>query len=62
MANSENVNYNILTTTAAAPAAGAREAKYGVNLTYNPFTNKLATGNLDLTGELDVTGNATFHN
>jgi len=62
MTDSENVAYNILTTTAASPATGAREAKYGVNITYNPSTNKLSTGNLKLTGELDVTGDAYLHN
>ena len=32
------------------------------NLRYNPSLNKLSTGNMQLTGEIDVTGNATFHN
>lgn len=32
------------------------------NLIYNPSTNKLSTGNLDLTGALNIVGNAYLHN
>ncbi len=59
---SENVEYNILTTTEASPNTGARETKYGVNITYNPSLNRLSTGNINLTGELNVTGNTYLHN
>lgn len=57
-----NVDYKILTTTSASPISGsATEAGYGVNLTYNPSTNTLKTGNASLTGTLNVTGQATFN-
>ena len=53
----DNVDYKILTTTSASPISGsATEAGYGVNLTYNPSTNTLKTGNASLTGTLNVTG------
>lgn len=59
---SDNVDYKILTTTSASPISGsATEAGYGVNLTYNPSTNTLKTGNASLTGTLNVTGQATFN-
>lgn len=58
----DNVDYKILTTTSASPISGsATEAGYGVNLTYNPSTNTLKTGNASLTGTLNVTGQATFN-
>ena len=60
---SENASYKLLTTTTASPTSGtAYEANYSANLAYNPSENKLSTGNLDLTGELDVVGNANLHN
>ena len=61
-AQTEDNDYKILTTTSESPSSGtAAGAGYGANLTYNPHDNKLKTGNLDLTGALDVIGNATFH-
>lgn len=60
---SGNASYKLLTTTTASPTSGtAYEANYSANLAYNPSENKLSTGNLDLTGELDVVGNANLHN
>lgn len=59
--NSEN--YKILLSYSANPQSGAIDKiNYGTNLTYNPVTNKLSTGNIKLTGELDVTGNAYLRN
>lgn len=59
--NSEN--YKILLSYSANPQSGAIDKiNYGTNLTYNPVTNKLKTGNIELTGELDVTGNAYLKN
>ena len=58
----DNVDYKILTTTSASPISGsAAEAGYGMNLTYNPSTNTLKTGNASLTGALNVTGQTTFN-
>lgn len=59
--NSEN--YKILLSYSANPQSGAIDkVNYGTNLTYNPVANELKTGNIELTGELDVTGNAYLRN
>lgn len=61
-AKTDNVDYKILTTTSASPTSGsAAEAGYGANLTYNPSTNTLKTGNASLTGTLNVTGQTSFN-
>lgn len=59
--NSSNANYKMLFTTVASPTSGnTYETYYNSNLIYNPSTNKLSTGNLDLSGQLNVTGATTL--
>ena len=59
---STNANYRLLLSNSASDTQEDQISRKNANLIYNPSTNKLSTGNLDLTGALDVTGNAYFHN
>jgi len=51
-----------LLSTSGVDTAEVGALNKSANLRYNPSTNHLATGNLDLTGELQVTGDAYLHN
>ena len=55
--SNDNNNYRILLSNSANDTEEDSISKKNANLIYNPTENKLSTGNIKLTGELDVTGN-----
>ena len=59
---STNANYRLLLSNSANDTQEDNISRKNSNLIYNPSTNKLSTGNLKLTGEIDVTGNAYLRN
>lgn len=59
---STNANYRLLLSNSANDTQEDQISRKNANLIYNPSINKLSTGNLDLTGVLNVTGNANFYN
>ena len=59
---STNANYRILLSNSANDTLEDSISKKNANLIYNPAENKLSTGNIKLTGELDVTGNVYLRN
>lgn len=59
---STNANYRLLLSNSANDTQEDQISRKNANLIYNPSINKLSTGNLDLTGILNVTGNANFYN
>ena len=60
--SNDNNNYRILLSNSANDTEEDNVSKKYINLQYNPSINKLSTGNLDLTGELNVIGDAYLHN
>lgn len=59
---STNANYRLLLSNNANSTQEDNITHKNDNLTYNPSTMTLSTGNLNLTGKLDVVGNAYLHN
>ena len=60
--SNDNNNYRILLSNSANDTSEDSVSKKNANLIYNPTENKLSTGNIKLTGELDVTGNVYLRN
>ena len=60
--SNDNNNYRILLSNSANDTSEDSISKKNANLIYNPTENKLSTGNIKLTGELDVTGNVYLRN
>ena len=60
--SNDNNNYRILLSNSANDTSEDSISKKNANLIYNPTKNKLSTGNLDLTGNINVVGDATFNN
>ena len=60
--SNDNNNYRILLSNSANDISEDSVSKKNANLIYNPTENKLSTGNIKLTGELDVTGNVYLRN
>ena len=60
--SNDNNNYRILLSNSANNTSEDSVSKKNANLIYNPTENKLSTGNIKLTGELDVTGNVYLRN
>ena len=60
--SNDNNNYRILLSNSANDTSEDSVSKKNANLIYNPAENKLSTGNLDLTGNINVVGDATFNN
>lgn len=60
--SNDNNNYRILLSNSANDTSEDSVSKKNANLIYNPTENKLSTGNLDLTGNINVVGDATFNN
>lgn len=60
--SNDNNNYRILLSNSANNTLEDSVSKKNANLIYNPTENKLSTGNIKLTGELDVTGNVYLRN
>ena len=57
---STNADYRLLLSNSANNTQEDNISRKNANLIYNPSTNKLSTGNLDLTNALDVAGKANF--
>lgn len=60
--DTSNTNYRLLLSNSANSTQEDNITHKNDNLIYNPSTMTLSTGNLNLTGELDVVGNAYLHN
>lgn len=57
-----NANYRLLLSTSSTNDAEVGSLNKAANLQYNPSTDTLSTKNINLTGALDIVGNAYLHN
>lgn len=57
-----NADYRVLLSYGANDNTEINTVNKNGNLIYNPSTNKLSTGNLDLSGDLEINGDAYLNN